>query len=95
MPIENLEEEGLPKNPNLQLAQWKFLLTTEKYKDDKEIKQKLLDFVKENGLFERLFLMSVFLLCHFLISVLSIFSYCAIKVGNKQNSFGVGFTVRN
>ena len=49
MPIENLEEEGLPKNPNLQLAQWKFLLTTERYKDDKEIKQKLLDFVKENG----------------------------------------------
>ena len=49
MPIENLEEEGLPKNPNLQLAQWKFLLTTDRYKDDKEIKQKLLDFLKENG----------------------------------------------
>ena len=50
MPIENLEEEGLPKNPNLQLAQWKFLLTTDRYKDDKEIKQKLLDFLKENGM---------------------------------------------
>jgi len=51
MPIENLEEEGLAKNPNLQLAQWKFLLTTETYKADKEIKQKILDFVKENGEF--------------------------------------------
>ena len=50
MPIENLEEEGLPKNPNLELAQWKFLLTTDKYKDDKGIKDKLLDFIKENGL---------------------------------------------
>lgn len=49
MPIENLEEEGLAKNPNLQLAQWKFLLTTEAYKADKEIKQKTLDFIKENG----------------------------------------------
>ena len=64
MPIENLEEEGLPKNPNLQLAQWKFLLTTERYKDDKEIKQKLLDFVKENGLCERFFPLRVFMLCH-------------------------------
>ena len=50
MPIENLEEEGLPKNPNLQLAQWKFLLTTDRYKDDREIKQKLLEFLKENGM---------------------------------------------
>lgn len=27
MPAENLEEQGLEKNPNLELAQWKFLLT--------------------------------------------------------------------
>lgn len=50
MPIENLEEEGLAKNPNLQLAQWKFLLTTETYKNDKEIKQKTLDFITENNM---------------------------------------------
>ncbi|KAL4227085.1 26S proteasome non-ATPase regulatory subunit 6 [Mactra antiquata] len=50
MPIENLEEEGLAKNPNLQLAQWKFLLTTDVYKDDKDIKQKTLDFIKEHSM---------------------------------------------
>lgn len=49
MPIENLEEEGLAKNPNLQLAEWKFLLTTDIYKDDKEIKQKMMDFIVENS----------------------------------------------
>ena len=26
MPLEGLEEEGLPKNPDLQLMQWKFLV---------------------------------------------------------------------
>ena len=38
MPVENLEEEGLAKNPNLELAQWKFLLSTdgEKNKDTRE-----------------------------------------------------------
>jgi len=49
MPIENLEEEGLAKNPNLQLAQWRFLLTTDTYKDDNDIKQKTLSFITENG----------------------------------------------
>lgn len=49
MPIENLEEEGLAKNPNLQLAQWKFLLTTDVNKDDKDIKQKTLEFIKEHS----------------------------------------------
>ncbi|XP_053377033.1 26S proteasome non-ATPase regulatory subunit 6-like [Mercenaria mercenaria] len=50
MPIENLEEEGLAKNPNLELAQWKFLLTTDIYKDDKEIKKKTMDFIIENNM---------------------------------------------
>ena len=51
MPIENLEEEGLAKNPNLQLAQWRFLLLTDTYKNDKEIKEKTIDFIKENGMY--------------------------------------------
>lgn len=49
MPVENLEEEGLEKNPNYELAQWKFLLQTPKYKNDKEIKTKILKFAEENS----------------------------------------------
>lgn len=48
MPIENLEEEGLEKNPNFEHAQWKFLLETDKYKNDVEIKKKLLAAVESN-----------------------------------------------
>ena len=49
MPLENFEEEGLAKNPNLELAQWKFMLSTEQYKNDSDIKAKLLDAVKAGG----------------------------------------------
>lgn len=59
MPIENLEEEGLAKNPNLQLAQWKFLVTTDAYKDDKELRQKILDFIKENGMYICKYLLNI------------------------------------
>lgn len=48
MPIENLEEEGLEKNPNFEHAQCKFLLETDKYKNDVEIKKKLLAAVEAN-----------------------------------------------
>lgn len=48
MPIENLEEEGLEKNPNFEHAQWKFLIETDKYKNDVEIKKKLLAAVEAN-----------------------------------------------
>jgi len=51
MPLENFEEEGLEKNPNLELAQWKFMLLTEKYKNDGDIKAKLLDAVKAGGVY--------------------------------------------
>jgi len=51
MPLENFEEEGLEKNPNLELAQWKFMLLTEKYKNDGDIKAKLLDAVKADGMY--------------------------------------------
>lgn len=43
MPAENLEHEGLAKNPNLELAQFKFMLTLGQHKNDALIKQKLMD----------------------------------------------------
>lgn len=43
MPVENLEEEGLAKNPNLELAQLKFRLGTSKYKSDEASKAKLME----------------------------------------------------
>jgi len=49
MPLENFEEEGLAKNPNLELAQWKFMLSTEKYRNDSDTKAKLLEAVKAGG----------------------------------------------
>lgn len=49
MPIENLEEEGLVKNPNLQLAQWKFRLSLPQNKHDQQLKNELLEEVKANG----------------------------------------------
>ena len=49
MPVENFEEEGLPKNPKLELAQFKFLLTTNKQKNDGEVKKKLMDAIVEDS----------------------------------------------
>lgn len=49
MPIENMEEEGLAKNPNLEYSQLKFLLGTEKSKNDSQLKNKLLDEIKTHG----------------------------------------------
>lgn len=49
MPVENLEEEGLDKNPNLELAQWNFLLTTDKFKGDNDISNKLLEGIKSDS----------------------------------------------
>lgn len=49
MPLEGLEEEGLPKNPDLSLAQLKFLLTVEDV--DKEATwSQLLTAIKENAM---------------------------------------------
>jgi 26S proteasome regulatory subunit N7 len=35
MPLDKLDEEGLPRNPDLKLAQWKFLLTLKDSQTDK------------------------------------------------------------
>lgn len=46
MPVEDLSDEGLPKVPNLDLAQMKFLITLQP--NDKALKEKLLDEIKTN-----------------------------------------------
>ncbi|XP_076447495.1 26S proteasome non-ATPase regulatory subunit 6-like [Babylonia areolata] len=50
MPVENLEEEGLPKNPNLELAQLKFRLESTKHKNDEAAKSKLLEAIKADNM---------------------------------------------
>ncbi|XP_043564204.1 26S proteasome non-ATPase regulatory subunit 6 isoform X2 [Chiloscyllium punctatum] len=50
MPLENLEDEGLPKNPNLGIAQAKFLLTLDGHKNDPKMRSELMDSVKENNM---------------------------------------------
>ena len=49
MPLENWEEEGLEKNPNLELAQWIFLLKSDDHKNDETIKKDLLDAIKADS----------------------------------------------
>uniref|UniRef100_A0A8C5C3E9 26S proteasome non-ATPase regulatory subunit 6 n=1 Tax=Gadus morhua TaxID=8049 RepID=A0A8C5C3E9_GADMO len=50
MPLENLEEEGLPKNPDLRIAQLKFLLTMEGHRQDAKVKTELMDAIKANNM---------------------------------------------
>jgi len=50
MPLENLEEESLAKNPNLDYAQWKYMLTTSEYRNNEEIKNQLFKAIKENNM---------------------------------------------
>ncbi|KAG2471493.1 PSMD6 ATPase, partial [Polypterus senegalus] len=50
MPLENLEEEGLPKNPDLRIAQLKFLLTIDGHRDDVKVKEELMEAVKQNNM---------------------------------------------
>jgi len=48
MPIENMEEEGLAKIPDLNLAQWKYQLqTVPRYKKDSSLKDQLMKRVEE------------------------------------------------
>lgn len=49
MPLENLEEEGLPKNPDLRIAQLKFLLTMDGHRQDAAVKTELMDAIKANS----------------------------------------------
>lgn len=48
MPVENMEEEGLAKIPDLNLAQWKYQLQmVPRYKKDSSLKEKLMQRVEE------------------------------------------------
>lgn len=49
MPLENLEDDGLEKNPNLELAQTKFLLSLPEHKNDEALKTKLMDAIKADS----------------------------------------------
>lgn len=49
MPLENLEEEGLPKNPDLRIAQLKFLLTMDGHRQDASVRSELMDAIKANS----------------------------------------------
>ena len=49
MPMENLEEQGLAKNPKLELAQLKFLLTNDSNEHKKKHKVNLLEAIKEDS----------------------------------------------
>lgn len=50
MPVENLEEEGLAKNPNLNIAQTAFLLASDK--QNSLLKQRLLTYIRKNGMYD-------------------------------------------
>uniref|UniRef100_A0AAR2M1G6 26S proteasome non-ATPase regulatory subunit 6 n=1 Tax=Pygocentrus nattereri TaxID=42514 RepID=A0AAR2M1G6_PYGNA len=50
MPLENLEEEGLPKNPDLKIAQLKFLLTLDGHRQDTELKSELMEAIRANNM---------------------------------------------
>jgi len=49
MPIENMEEEGLKKIPDLRIAQWKFeLQSIDRLKNDVSTKDKIMSAIKES-----------------------------------------------
>ncbi|XP_059490466.1 26S proteasome non-ATPase regulatory subunit 6 [Neocloeon triangulifer] len=50
MPMENMEEQGLEKNPNLELARIKFLLSMKEHQNDKELAAKLLDAIEADNM---------------------------------------------
>uniref|UniRef100_A0A4W3HAR8 26S proteasome non-ATPase regulatory subunit 6 n=1 Tax=Callorhinchus milii TaxID=7868 RepID=A0A4W3HAR8_CALMI len=50
MPLENLEEEGLPKNPSLSIAQSRFLLTLDGHRRDEVLRGELMDAVRDNNM---------------------------------------------
>lgn len=49
MPAENLEEQGLEKNPDLNLAQLKFSLTLSDFKNDSKMKEELMQAIQKDS----------------------------------------------
>jgi hypothetical protein len=54
MPLENLEEEGLEKNPNLKLALWKFLLSLPDHSGDKKLQSKLMEAIIGDSMYTQI-----------------------------------------
>ena len=50
MPIENLEEQGLEKNPKLELSQCKFLLSLPEFSNEKALVEKLMSAIKTDNM---------------------------------------------
>ncbi|KRT79677.1 hypothetical protein AMK59_7503, partial [Oryctes borbonicus] len=50
MPLENLEDQGLEKTPNLELAQCKFLLTLPEFKTDRNVHAKISDAIRKDAM---------------------------------------------
>ncbi|GAB5568204.1 26S proteasome non-ATPase regulatory subunit 6 [Prionailurus iriomotensis] len=50
MPLENLEEEGLPKNPDLRIAQLRFLLSLPEHRGDAAVRDELMAAVRDNNM---------------------------------------------
>ncbi|XP_022916893.1 26S proteasome non-ATPase regulatory subunit 6 [Onthophagus taurus] len=50
MPLENLEDQGLEKTPNLELAQYKFLLTLPEYRSDRNVHTKISEAIKKDDM---------------------------------------------
>ncbi|KAJ8986151.1 hypothetical protein NQ317_005624 [Molorchus minor] len=50
MPIENLEDQGLEKNPDLELPQFKFLLTLPEYRNDRAVHSKITEAIKKDDM---------------------------------------------
>lgn len=49
MPLENLEEEGLPKNPDLRIAQLRFLLSLPEHRGNAAVRDELMAAVRDNS----------------------------------------------
>jgi len=50
MPVEGLAEQGLERNPDLDVAQWKFLLGTEQHKNDTNVRNDLMRVIRDNDM---------------------------------------------
>ncbi|XP_042303384.1 26S proteasome non-ATPase regulatory subunit 6 [Sceloporus undulatus] len=50
MPLENLEEEGLPKNPDLRIAQLRFLLSLQPRRPEPAARQELMDAIRKHDM---------------------------------------------
>jgi hypothetical protein len=65
MPLENLEEEGLEKNPNLELALWKFLLSLSDHSGDKKLQSKLMEAIIAESMYIKKFCIYIFVVVYF------------------------------